>query len=948
MRGSQLQKKDAFLQNANANANATPLSGLNHGIPRDSTRAGNTSSMSNLRSDEATQDDNRQIAHHTAFTSPIDTKRSTISPTSNNSSATLIGSATSGTPVPSDIKLRSQYSGIDANVGRGWDARETGRGGNMTAVNGGISRAGSFGTPQPSPHYPISPAGHTAPFTRPRLQPVSSSGTQPMQAYSRHSPYSSSGTPVQGYPTPNQSHPIAMDYRQHSGGGMYSNQGFQPVPLSLPPSNFSSASLADSSRPASSSMLQPTYLGAGRMDPSNMDGSMSAAEMSDPYIEYPTMQIFNPGIGNSPYTNPDDFANWLGLGDPSLGPSMGNAGHNTFPPLMEGTQFDLYSSIPYMGQFEPPMVPPKDPMAVTSLVDTSVPKSKLSDEKRLGLLELMDARFVQTDSTGHPMERDALLKGDRNDDHHVLSLKMMQTYVASFWRHFHPQLPLLHKPSFEADNTENLLLIAVMTIGASCLDKGYGQEATAAAADLSQFMARHLRMELFGHPDFNPPGTLWIFQALLLLEIYEKMYSTRYLHERAHLHHGTTITLIRRGSSLVNRSALDSPPSARDEKKGPGSDTSNVKSLSERQEWDHWIINEATRRACFAAFVMDASHATMFGHKAAMVAHEMRLPLPCDESLWSAETPDEVARLEATLQAQGVKPIGFLEGLKKTLSRQPIKTNSFGRTVLMAGLLSVSYQMNERDVQVNSIGVTLQIGGRDRWRTSLTKAFDTWQEDFDGMLPDLDQTSSSYVTSQASQDENVFESRTVLHHLAHMAMHVDIIDCQMFAGAQRLLGRAIRPLDYRAATKRMRDSWAPSARARDATYHAHKFLQQVLIPDEQGQRYIAREDFLLNRPWVLYFAALITWSYGYALEGKITTSLPPLDTEAQRYADMETFLRRVRGVDGPGDLQTIWGRNQCVGLLLVLRDMFQKTRWELLHEAAKLLTRCVDTLTAPS
>jgi hypothetical protein len=876
-----------------------------------------------------------------------------------------MGSVISGTSVPPEIKSRNQYSVMDATLGRGlsrsntdiglvegaqrnWDAREPRQNINMAPINGGISRAGSFGTPQTGPHYPASPAGQTNQFARPRLQTVSSSGTPGNQAYSQHSPYSSSGTPVQSYATQIPSHPTSMDYQQHNSVGMYLNQGFQPTPMSLPPSNFSSAGLADSSGPASSSMLQTSHLSSDRLDEEYMDGSMSAPGMADQYLEMSNlMPVFNGGIGHSPYIRPDDFTSWLGLGDSSYGQSSGPiTDQHPFSNFVEGYQFDYYN--PSIGQIEPPIIPHKDPMAVTSLVETNLPKSKLSDEKRLGLLELMDARFVQTDRTGHPMERDALLSGDRDNEHHVLSLRMMQTYVTCFWHHFHPQLPLLHKPSFEADNTENLLLIAIMTVGASCLDKGHGQETTTAAAALSQFMARHLRMEIFGHPDIEPPGTLWIFQALLLLEVYEKMYSTRYLHERAHVFHGTTITLIRRGSSLINRSALDSPPSARDEKKGPGSDTSNVRPGSDRPEWDHWIINEATRRACFAAFVMDASHATMFGHKATMVAHEMRLPLPCDESLWSAETPDELARLEATLQAQGIKPIGFLDGIKKTLSREPIKTNSFGRTVLMAGLLSVSYQMNERDLQVNSIGVSLPVGGRDKWRGSLIRAFDTWRDDFDGLLPDLDSNSSSYTVRQASQDENIFESRTVLHHLAHMAMHVDIVDCQIFAGAKRLLGRAIRPLDYKNATGRMRNRWAPSARARDATFYALRFLSQVLIPNEQGHRYIAREDFLLNRPWVLYFAALITWSYGYALDGKITTPLPPLDTEAQRYADMQTFLERVGGFDDPDELQSVWGRNQCVGLLLVLRDMFRKTHWELLHEAAKLLTRCVDTLTVPS
>ena len=108
-----------------------------------------------------------------------------------------------------------------------------------------------------------------------------------------------------------------------------------------------------------------------------------------------------------------------------------------------------------------------------------------------------------------------------------------------------------------------------------------------------------------------------------------------------------------------------------------------------------------------------------------------------------------------------------------------------------------------------------------------------------------------------------------------------------------------------------------TARARDATFYALRFLSQVLLSDhhppfgtsqssnspagsshsnphqphqspmsQHGRSpsqhhaqhhgshikafsYSARDDYLLNRPWVLYFACLIVWSYGFALDGPI-------------------------------------------------------------------------------
>ena len=229
----------------------------------------------------------------------------------------------------------------------------------------------------------------------------------------------------------------------------------------------------------------------------------------------------------------------------------------------------------------------------------------------------------------------------------------------------------------------------------------------------------------------------------------------------------------------------------------------------------------------------------MFGHSTVMVAHEMRLPLPCDETLWNATTSTEVGRIEASLHANGVKPISFLEGLKRTLNGQEVRTNSFGRTILMAGLLSVSWHMNQRDLQVNSLGVSQALGGRDKWRGSLTRAFDLWKADFDRSLQrQTENVPTPYSDKKA--DNVVFESRTVLHHLAHMAMHVDIVDCQIFARAKRLLGRTIGPQDLNSAQRRMKDSWAPTAKARDATWYALRFLCAVLLPEESASHHQMR------------------------------------------------------------------------------------------------------------
>ena len=731
---------------------------------------------------------------------------------------------------------------------------------------------------------------------------------------------------------PTHSLPAHQGLRQNGAAASYIPlQQFPPM-VTLPPPVYNTMAHG---QPNFNSFNNPSTIFE---TPRDLDEEMG--NTSDSPVGDGSVPIFGvEGYAPSPFQMADDFAAWLGLfGETQSYSSISAAaGHPRGSIPNEGQSFMNTHVNGNSAGHSLPILPPQHPMAVTSILDSSL-ETILSEEKRQEILQIIVTRFNEKNHAPVRKLKEVILEGNANDENQVLSLRSMQTYIGSYWIHFHPQMPILHKPTFSADRAPNLLLIAVIAIGASCLDKIHGRETTEAGAELSSFLAWHLRGEIFTDADFRPPAKLWIFQALLLLEVYEKMYSTRVLHERAHIHHATTLTLMRRGRTLRGRSALDSPPSLKDDKstKSTGGSPSAIADTPD-QWWNHWITNEATRRVAFAAFIIDSTHATMFGHSATMVAHEMRLPLPCDESLWSATSGLEVSRIEADLQSNGIKSISFLDGLKRTLSGEPVRTNSFGRTALMAGLLSVSWHMNQRDMQVRSLGV---IGGKDIWRSTLTKAFDKWERDFD---TSASKDAKGYYQGQLGKldEDNMFESRTVLHHLAHMAMHVDIVQCQIFAKANRLLGRTITPPDYNSAQRSIRDIWAPKATARDATFYALAFLSQVLAPDlhpnsrvsqniigmgSHGE-YSAREDFLLNRPWVLYFAALIVWSYGYALDGPIRNP-PLLHTVEQQRSDMRLFLQKAGEARSPQDLESMKGRNACMGLLMILRDGFKLCRWE--------------------
>lgn len=81
-------------------------------------------------------------------------------------------------------------------------------------------------------------------------------------------------------------------------------------------------------------------------------------------------------------------------------------------------------------------------MAVTSLLDSSLPETVISDDKSQEIIDLIKERFTETDHAPVARQKEELLEGDRSSDSHMMSRKMMQVYIASFWSHIHPQIPI--------------------------------------------------------------------------------------------------------------------------------------------------------------------------------------------------------------------------------------------------------------------------------------------------------------------------------------------------------------------------------------------------------------------------------------------------------------------------------------------------------------------------
>jgi hypothetical protein len=139
-----------------------------------------------------------------------------------------------------------------------------------------------------------------------------------------------------------------------------------------------------------------------------------------------------------------------------------------------------------------------------------------------------------------------------------LTTKVLHDCLSSFWSCVAIQLPIIHQQTFSSEDCQLLLLLAMLMLGASQIVRSYPVGTRNDYRVFADLIAINLRWEIF--PEAEPPITLWVAQALLLLEFYEKMFSSRRLHERAYIHHASTLALLRRGSPMVGHAEDEDPP----------------------------------------------------------------------------------------------------------------------------------------------------------------------------------------------------------------------------------------------------------------------------------------------------------------------------------------------------------------------------------------------------
>lgn len=266
----------------------------------------------------------------------------------------------------------------------------------------------------------------------------------------------------------------------------------------------------------------------------------------------------------------------------------------------------------------------------------------------------------------------------------------IQRYVNAYIQYFHPHMPFLHIPTLSFDtpaytyhlrtsgslNQEGMiggggcLILAMAAIGALYeFEHNVAKELFEAAKKMILYYLDERRRAGLSaavngpnaaNESINKPP-LWLVQAMLLNLIFGHNCGDRQAAEVASTHCAALV-------SLARAAGLDKPTTAEHASPGPNNNghlddvhmmetpgsQSDVMAdtVDEHTQWVQWKKVEERKRTYFAVFSMSSLLVSAYAHAPRILNSEIRLDLPCEEDLWSADNPQAWVAMGGPLIAQ--------------------------------------------------------------------------------------------------------------------------------------------------------------------------------------------------------------------------------------------------------------------------------------------------------
>lgn len=273
----------------------------------------------------------------------------------------------------------------------------------------------------------------------------------------------------------------------------------------------------------------------------------------------------------------------------------------------------------------------------------------------------------------------------------------LQRYINAYIQHFHPHLPFLHVPTLSFDSsayTDELrapddsicsvqsgvaggggaLILAIAAIGAV-----YEYELPV-SRDLNDMAGRMIQLFLEANQKVNtsinasqdtpssPSTPLWLVQAMLLNVIYGHNCRDKACTANESAHCAALVNLTRAADllSVCSHQTDQLNCNAGEFYSHGGQDIHlhtedahlsrwnlNGGHVTESQdEWYRWKLDEERKRTLYAVFILSSLLVSAHNHPPALSNKEIRLDLPCNESIWAADSPGAWMHMGGETQKQ--------------------------------------------------------------------------------------------------------------------------------------------------------------------------------------------------------------------------------------------------------------------------------------------------------
>lgn len=521
-------------------------------------------------------------------------------------------------------------------------------------------------------------------------------------------------------------------------------------------------------------------------------------------------------------------------------------------------------------------------------------------------------------------------------------------YLSLYWDCFHARFSILHRPTFDAAECHPLLLLCMVLVGCSYADAA--PPPRSAEFCFGCAVAKPLRFALFEDPDFRTPVQPWILQSLTMLEWCEKNFLTRALHERAHIHHGTTAQLLRRLPLLGGN-----PAAARKRASASSAeDLDNPEVVASATDTDHdlfvrWVDAELMKRVTFMTCFLDIADYVKFRHNPHVMFYQLQLlNLPCDETLWESDDVvgsfKKVVKRQRRLLGRDRLPIrpgeSFLSALRKLIrpahaahaaahaAAAPRRLSRFTQSILLGGLVLVMHQMQQADLQASSSLLAPPRPREGAWRHSLARALDRWSAE-------------------------VCTGDRAMYRLTHVIAMGDLnhYDIAIYGGSPANMSVDATTRDHVAVQAKMKRVWASGGL--EGVVHAYCLLWEVLQPEALRAAWRAHPDYH-DALYAVAIAALTVWSYVFSTYGAELSTFDPRLVGCEAYPQLAPYaaeagpaylgrVRRALAGDPPAAttaLARLANPHHVSGLCFWVGTTLLGSPWEILRENARLLLNC--------